>query len=111
MGWIAWHSHCVGLQVTERQKAQHPKAQLSPPHLPRKSSLSGSSSYRSTSRSCPGTSYTMNWKEREVTLKHDPGGAQFQVHPRELGNLGRVLPLSVTGELSWKKAVMPSPAP
>lgn len=73
MGWVAWHSHCVGLQATERQKAQRPKAQLSPPHLPRKSSLSGSSSYRSTSRSCPGTSYTMNWKEREVTLKHDLG--------------------------------------
>ena len=53
--------------VTPRAKALHPKVQLGPSHLPKKSSLSGSSSYRSTSRSCPGTSYTMNWEEREVT--------------------------------------------
>lgn len=43
-----------------------PKAQLGPPHLPKKPSLSGSSR-RSTSRSCPGLHTSMNWEEREVT--------------------------------------------
>lgn len=43
------------------------KAQIPTPHLPRKSSLSVSSSYRSTSRSCPGTSYTINCKDRDAS--------------------------------------------
>lgn len=54
---------CASSPRALRPQAQHGL----PPHLPKKSSLSGSSSYRSTTRSCPGTSCTMNWKEREVT--------------------------------------------
>lgn len=87
-----------------QQPAPHPPPQTSarqsgpPPHLPSRSSWSGSLSKSSTSISCPGTSCTMNWGTGSVG--GDTGGTPPPKHS-QAGDLTGV-PLSspaVFGEL------------